>query len=146
MAAKVSITLYHIIPNILSGLNLHIHWQTIIIIAHKVYVSEITLDIRNKTMILTEEWTIDMFWGKVNFLFLFFFPDRPLWNSSKWNVIQQINKLAVLRALPTESKQLHVAWRDVTRRQWRHGEPSSVDLHHYTERKLRLLFSKKPVT
>ena len=34
-----------------------------------------------------------------------------------------LNKLAVLRALPTESKQLHVAWRDVTRRQWRHGEP-----------------------
>ena len=39
----------------------------------------------------------------VFFFFVFFF-----WFS--WcNVIQQINKLAVLRALPTESKQLHVA-------------------------------------
>ena len=57
MAANLSITVY-IIP-ILLDINSH-------------YISEITLDIINKNIILMEEWTIGTFWGQVQFLFLYF--------------------------------------------------------------------------
>ena len=35
------------------------------------------------------------FWRQVKFLFLLFFPITALWNSSNWNVIQQIKTVAL---------------------------------------------------
>ena len=69
VAAKLSITLYYIIPSILCGLNLPKTFtrNKKILDIKSYYVSEITLDIRNKINVLKEEWTIGTLWGQVQF-------------------------------------------------------------------------------
>ena len=73
------------------------------------YMPEITLDIRNNK--LFGEQTISTFWGQVQFLF--FFPIAALWNSWKWNVIQQIKNVSWWTLfhpgyLSTEKREKHI--------------------------------------
>ena len=88
--AKLSITLYHIIPNILCRLNLSKHLQILIILRHSV-----TFGIWNHIGCQKQK----LFWWKNEQLvhlgakfFSFFFLIAALWKSSKWNIIQQMEK------------------------------------------------------
>ena len=56
------------------------------------HVTEIKLDIRNKNITLTEEWTIGKFFRRSSF----FSRSLHFEISQKWNVIQQIKKICGL--------------------------------------------------
>ena len=72
MAAKLKITSYHIIPNILCGLNLPNLLQGLTIIGIELhFASKITLGIRKRQLFGWKKKQLEHLGGQVQFLFFF---------------------------------------------------------------------------
>ena len=89
MATKLNVTLYHwTMSKQLVALG-----PSSIFVIIGCYVSGITLDIWNKKLLGWKNEQLVCFGTKVIIYLFIYFPIAALWNSLKWNVIQQIKKL-----------------------------------------------------